>query len=119
MNNKQLAEMIKRLRKEKQEELATTDMNTTSSMKGVAHDVAEKVLKEYQVRSGPTHTLVGTKTPRGRQSHRDRASMPKSGRDVQNRYKLSNVVEKKEVSNTKSTIINTTPDQDSAMVGTQ
>lgn len=93
MNNKQLAEMIKSLRKQK--------------------------LDEYQVRSGPTHTLVGTKTPAGRASHADRASMPKSGKDVKNRYKLSTVVEKKENSNTKSTIINTTPEQDSAMIGTQ
>jgi hypothetical protein len=70
MNNKQLAEMIKHLRKEKLEQL-----------------------QEYQVRSGPTHGYVGSKLPKSRMSIRDKNSQPKSGKDMKNRYKLSTVVE--------------------------
>ena len=121
MNKKQLAEMIKRIRKEKQEELAVTDMNTTSNMKGASHDVAEEILKEFQARARRTHTLVGTKTPRGRRDYHKQVSMPKGGSKIKDRYKLSSqLVEKKtSSSNSKSTIINTTPEQDSAMIGTQ
>jgi hypothetical protein len=47
--------------------------------------------------------------------------MPKGGSKTKDRYKLSSqLAEKKEASsNSKTTIINTTPEQDSTMVGTQ
>lgn len=116
MKNKQLAEMIKRLRKEKQEELATTDINTTANMKGTAHDIVE-----YRSRSmSQPPARKGNLTPAGHMSHTKMTDITKAGAGVKNKYKPGRLVsEKKQDSNTKSTIINTTPEQDSAMVGTQ
>ena len=115
MNNKQLAEMIKRLRKERKEsELETTDINTTSNMKGASRDVAEDTLNEFKRGAIATHYRVAKKLAGPRM-----ASQSKLGhqRNRPDRYRFTE--EKKEKSNTKSTIINTTPEQDSAMVGTQ
>jgi hypothetical protein len=118
MNKKKLADMVKTIRKEKMEMM---DMNTSSNVKGPSRDVAEEILKEYQARSAKTHTLVGTKTPSGRRGYHKKVSMPKGGSKTKDRYKLSSqLAEKKEASsNSKTTIINTTPEQDSSMVGTQ
>jgi hypothetical protein len=117
MNNRDLADKIKRMRKEK---LETMELNTFSNVKGPSHDVAEDTLNEYQARSAKTHTLVGTKVPNKRKGFRYAGSQPK-GQKMKNRYKISaQLAEKKEpTSNSKTTIINTTPEQDSAMVGTQ
>lgn len=96
------------------------DINTTSNVKGPSRDVAEDTLNEYQMRARRTPTLVGTKTTIGRRSFHKGASIQKGGPNVKNRYKLSKqLAEKKTTSNNKSTIINTTPEQDSAMIGTQ
>lgn len=93
MKTKQLAEMIKSLRKQK--------------------------LDEYQVRAGGT-SLQLVKTPKGRNSAIDSRNQPKGGNDVSGRYnpaiKTEEKIEKK--SKAKDTI-NTTPEQDSAMIGTQ
>lgn len=128
MNNKQLAEMIKRLRKEKQDELAMTDMNTTSSMKGAGHDVVEKVIKEYSVRAAVKPSArKGRLTPAGHISHTKQTDITKAGPGLKNKYTLSKPVseDKEEVAKTKTgskknkDIINTSPEQDSAMIGTQ
>ena len=128
MNNKQLAEMIKRLRKEKQDELAMTDMNTTSNMKGAGHDVAENVIKEYSVRAMvKPSTRKGRLTPAGHMSHTKQTDITKAGPGLKNKYTLSKPVseDKEEVTKTKTgskknkDVINTSPEQDSAMIGTQ
>jgi len=122
MNNKQLAEMIKRLRKDRKEnELATTDMNTTSSMKGAGHDIVE-----YQVRSGGTSPHL-TKTLSSRNAAIDSGNQPKAGNDIQGRYHPHiRTEDKDEVISTTATkskknnnVINTEPEQKSAMIGTQ
>lgn len=121
MNNKQLAEMIKRLRKEKQDELATTDMNTTSNMKGAGHDIVE-----YQVRSGPTSMQI-TKTLRARTSAIDTGNQPKAGNDTRGRYvphirteeKREEITKTEKKAKKNKDVINTSPEQDSAMIGTQ
>lgn len=128
MNNKQLAEMIKRLRKEKQEELAMTDMNTTSNMKGAGHDVAENVLKEYSVRAMvKPNARKGRLTPGGHFSHTKQTDITKAGPGLKHKYTLSSPVseDKEEVTKTETNskknkdVINTSPEQDSAMIGTQ
>ena len=114
MNNKQLAEMIKHLRKEKLDALATTDMNTTSNMKGAGHDIVE-----YQVRSGGTSPQL-TKTPSARRYAIDSRNQPKAGNDITGRYNPGVKTEEKVEKKSKAkNIINTTPEQDSAMIGTQ
>lgn len=93
MNNKQLAEMIKHLRTQK--------------------------LNEYQVRAGGTSDQL-TKTPSGRNSAIDRRNKPLGGNDTPARYKPGIRAEEKEDKKIKAkNIINTTPEQDSAMIGTQ
>lgn len=114
MNNKQLAEMIKRLRKEKLDDLAMTDINTTSHMKGAGHDIVE-----YQVRAAATSPQL-TKTPTARKYAIDSRNQPKGGNDVTGRYKPSVRTEEKVDKKSKAkNIINTEPEQDSAMIGTQ
>lgn len=95
MNNKQLAEMIKSLHKQK--------------------------LDEYRSRSmSQPHPRKGNLTPAGHISHSKMTDITKAGSGLTNKYKPGRLVsEKKQDSNTKSTIINTTPEQDSAMIGTQ
>jgi hypothetical protein len=111
MNNKKLAEMIKKLRKERME---MNDMNTTSNMKGASRDVAEDTLSEFKRGAIPTHFRVAKKLA---------GALIKASSELGNqrnrpdRYKLTE--KKEEKANTKSSIINTTPEQDSAMVGTQ
>jgi len=100
MRAKKLAEMIKLLRKQK--------------------------LDEYQVRSGPTSKQL-TKTMRGRNSAIDSRNQPKAGNDTRGRYHPHIKTESKdeEVTNTTTKskknkdVINTSPEQDSAMIGTQ
>lgn len=93
MKTKHLAEMIKKLRKQK--------------------------LYEYQIRSGGTSPLQAKK-PSSRASQTDRMNQPKGGNDVQHRYKPSMPVEEEnENSKTKSNVINTTPEQNSVLLGTQ
>lgn len=132
MNNKQLAEMIKRLREEKLKQIgsggsfkgAGADIQDPASpnrapgtaTKEIHHGmVKEDDLNEFQIRSKPTHSYVGAKIESKRNAHRSKVSRP-LGKNQYGRYRLG---ENKQVSNTKSTIINTTPEQDSAMVGTQ
>ena len=120
--------MIKRLRKEKQEELAMTDMNTTSNMKGAGHDVAENVLKEYSVRAMvKPNARKGRLTPAGHFSHTKQTDITKAGPGLKHKYTLSSPVseDKEEVTKTETNskknkdVINTSPEQDSAMIGTQ
>lgn len=114
--------MIKRLRKDRKDsELATTDMNTTSNMKGAGHDIVE-----YQVRSGGTSPQL-TKTLRARNAAIDSGNQPKAGNDTRGRYLPGITTEdkKEEISKTATKskrnkdVINTSPEQDSAMIGTQ
>ena len=118
MNNKQLAEMIKRLRKDrKNDELATTDINTTSNMKGAGHDIVE-----YSFMTGRTSKQLA-KTPRRRASAIDSRNQPKAGNDTRGRYVPEEKTEEVAKTATKSKknkdVINTSPEQDSAMIGTQ
>ncbi len=135
MNNKQLAEMIKNLRKMKMEQKlvgsggsyvgsgadiqdpASPNRKPGSASKEIHHGV----VKEHQVRAMyKTHSLVGSKISSGRRSYQKAVSQPKGGTKIYGRYRTGRLTEKKEAtSNTKSTIINTTPEQDSAMIGTQ
>lgn len=125
MNNKQLAEMIKRLRKERNDSM--TDMNTTSHMKGASHDVSEELLKEYPSRAKATHPYKGNlgNLPK-RYGYRKQVDITKAGPGLQNKYKMDSVSENKEevtktATNSKKNrdTINTKPEQDSAMIGTQ
>jgi len=111
MNNKKLADIIKNLRRERME---MTDMNTTSNMKGASRDVAEDTLNEFKRGAIPTHFRVARKLAGPRMKSQSKLGQQRNRPD---RYKLTE--KKEEKANTKSTIINTTPEQDSAMVGTQ
>lgn len=73
MNNKQLAEMIKHLRKVALQE--------------------QEQLQELQARSRPTHAYIANKTMAGRKSAQEKVSQPLAGRDTARRYKVSPVVE--------------------------
>jgi hypothetical protein len=134
MNNKQLAEMIKNLRKIKMEQKligsggsyqgagadiqdpASPNRKPGTATKEIHHGVVkEDELNEFQSRAKATHSYVALKVPSRRMSHRGPVSRPLGARQ-QSRYRLS---EKKETSNTKTNMINTTPEQDSAMIGTQ
>lgn len=134
MNNKQLAEMIKHLRKTRMEQKlvgsggsykgsgadlqdpASPNRKPGSETKEIHHGVVkEDELNEFQTRAKPTHSYVGLKVQSRRQPFRNAVSRP-LGANQKGRYRLS---EKKETSNTKSTMINTTPEQDSSMIGTQ
>lgn len=106
--------MIKRLRKERKEnELATTDINTTSNMKGASRDVVEDTLNEFKRGAISTHFRVAKKLAGPRIASQSKLGLQRNKPD---RYRLE---EKKQSSNTNSTFINTKPEQDSAMVGTQ
>jgi hypothetical protein len=119
MNNKQLAEMIKRLRKDRIDTM--TDMNTTSNMKGAGHDIVE-----YRNAAGNTSDQMA-KTPQRRASAVDRRNQPKAGNDTRGRYVPHIATEEKTEEVTKTAtkskknkdVINTSPEQDSAMIGTQ
>lgn len=135
MNNKQLAEMIKHLRKMKMEQKlvgsggsymgagadiqdpASPNRKPGTATKEIHHGVVkEDELNEFQTRANPTHSYVASKgNLRLRMGHRGAVSRPLGARQ-NSRYSLG---EDKKSSNTKSTIINTTPEQDSAMIGTQ
>lgn len=105
--------MIKALHKERME---MTDMNTTSNMKGPSRDVAEDTLNEFKRGAIPTNFRIAKKLAGPRM-----ASQSKLGhqRNKPDRYKFKLSEKKEEKANTKLSIINTTPEQDSAMVGTQ
>ena len=94
MKTKQLAEMIKALRKQKLDEYRSRSMVQPPARKG-------------------------NLTPAGHMSHTKQTDITKAGPSVVNKYKPARLVSEKEHSNTKSTLINTTPEQDSAMIGTQ
>lgn len=132
MNNKKLAAMIKSLREAKIKQIgsggsyagsgadvqdpASPNRAPGKSTKEIHHGVVkEDELNEFQTRAEPTHSYVGLKIQSKRNAHRSAVSRP-LGKNQSSRYRLS---EKKESSNSKSTIINTTPEQDSAMIGTQ
>ena len=129
MNNKQLAEMIKRLREEKIKQIGSG-----GSYKGAGADIQDPaspnrapgtatkeihhgVVKETMRDPPPAYKRL---TPDQHQGAIRGGIISRrrnlAGRTVQSKYTFE---EKKQVSNTKSTIINTTPEQDSAMVGTQ
>lgn len=130
MNNKQLAEMIKRLREEKMKQIgsggsykgagadiqdpASPNRAPGSATKEIHHGVKkEETLNEFKRGAIRTHTRIAKKLTGPRQALQSGLGLQRNRVD---RYRLE---EKKQVSNTKSTIINTTPEQDSAMVGTQ
>lgn len=117
MNTKQLAEMVKRLRKDKLDALATTDMNTTGMTKGATRDIVE-----YSVMAGPTSSQI-TKTLRARTSAIDTGNQPKGGNDMRARYTPRVAAEEAEEKVSKKskakTLINTSPEQESSMIGTQ
>lgn len=132
MDNKKLAKMIKSLREAKMKQIgsggsyvgsgadvqdpASPNRKPGTSTKEIHHGVVkEDELNEFQTRAKPTHSYVGLKVPSRREPFRSAVSRP-LGKNQKARYRLS---EKKEVSNTKSTVINTTPEQDSSMIGTQ
>lgn len=129
MNNKQLAEMIKRLREEKMKQIGSggpykgagadiQDPASPNRAPGTAtKEIHHGVVKETMRDPPPAYKRL---TPDQHQGAirggiiRGRRNL--AGRTVQSKYTFE---EKKQVSNTKSTIINTTPEQDSAMVGNQ
>jgi len=130
MNSKKLAEMIKSLRKSKMEQIepykgsgadiqdpASPNRPPGSKSKEIHHGIVkEDDLNEFQTRAPATHNYVGSKVETGREPFRKAVSRP-LGSNQSNRYRLG---EKKELSiNSKKTLINTTPEQDSAMIGTQ
>jgi len=132
MNNKKLAEMIKRLREEKLKQIgsggsyrgsgadiqdpASPNREPGSATKEIHHGIVkEEELNEFQSRARPTHSYIGLKIQSRRQPFRNAVSRP-LGSNQKGRYRLE---EKEKSSNTKSTFINTTPENDSAMVGTQ
>jgi hypothetical protein len=119
MNNKQLAEMIKRLRKDRIDTM--TDINTTSNMKGAGHDIVEYRNAAIKTSRKRVKTLLG------RARAIDSGNQPKGGNDVRGRYvpHLSTEEKTEEVTKTATKskknkdVINTSPEQDSAMIGTQ
>ena len=130
MNNKQLAEMIKKIREEKMKQIgsggsyrgsgadiqdpASPNRAPGSATKEIHHGVVkEEPLNEFKRGAIRTHTRIAKKLPGPRQKLQSALGLQRNRID---RYKLE---EKKQSSNTKSTMINTTPEQDSAMVGTQ
>lgn len=132
MNNKQLAEMIKHLRKIKMEQKlvgsggsyvgagadiqdpASPNRKPGSATKEIHHGVVgEEELNEFKRGAIRTHTRVAKKLTGPRHKLQSALGLQRNRPD---RYRLE---EKQANSNTKSTIINTTPEQDSAMVGTQ
>jgi len=136
MNNKQLAEMIKHLRKMKMEQKlvgsggsyvgAGADIQDPASPNrkpgSATKEIHHGVVKEDELNEFQSGSMVGSnvhKATLGKTETRASAiksrSKPLSSRQ-NSRYRLE---EKKQSSNTKSTIINTTPEQDSAMIGTQ
>ena len=82
-------------------------------------EIHHGLVKEHQARAMyKTHPLVGSKVKR--RGHQKAVSQPMGGSKIYNRYRAGRLAETEEMtSNTKSTMINTTPEQDSAMVGTQ
>ncbi len=99
---------------------ASPNRKPGSATKEIHHGVVkEDGLKEHQIRAGRTHSLVGSKVPKGRRDYQKAASQPKGGSKILARYSPGKLAEKKETANSKSTLINTTPEQDSAMIGTQ
>ena len=132
MNNKQLAEMIKHLRKIKMEQKligsggsyvgagadiqdpASPNRRPGSATKEIHHGVVkEEELKEFKRGAIRSHLRNAIKLAGPRMAAQSRSGLQRNRPD---RYRLG---ENKQSSNTKSTIINTTPEQDSAMVGTQ
>jgi hypothetical protein len=133
MDNKKLAKLVKSLREAKLKQIgsggsykgsgadvkdpAGPNRKPGTSTREIHHGVVkEDELNEFQTRAKSTHSYVALKgNLEDRTTYRDTVSKPLGARQA-SRYKLS---EKKETSNTKSTMINTTPEQDSAMIGTQ
>jgi len=60
------------------------------------YHVKEQVLNELQARAGRTHGLVASKLPNRRAGIHGRGSLPLSGGDVQDRYRLSSSVVEEE-----------------------
>lgn len=130
MNNKKLAAMIKSLREAKMKQIgsggsyegsgadvqdpASPNRAPGKSTKEIHHGVKEETLHEFKRGAVATNYRVAKKLTGPRM-----ASQSKLGhqRNKPDRYRFTE--EKKEKSNTKSTMINTTPEQDSAMIGTQ
>jgi hypothetical protein len=131
MNNKQLAEMIKKFRKIKMEQKlvgsggsyvgagadiqdpASPNRRPGSATREIHHGIKEEQLDEFKRGAIRTHARVAKKLTGPRHKMQARLGLQRNKPD---RYRLE---EKQANSNTKSTIINTTPEQDSAMVGTQ
>ena len=130
MNNKQLAEMIKKIREEKLKQIgsggpyqgsgadiqdpASPNRRPGSETKEIHHGVVkEEELNEFKRGAIGTHFRVAKKLSGPRLKAQSELGLQRNKPD---RYRLE---EKKQSSNTKSTIINTTPEQDSAMVGNQ
>jgi hypothetical protein len=129
MNNKKLAKLVKSLREAKQKQIgsggsykgsgadvqdpASPNRAPGTSTKEIHHGIKEENLQEFKRGSIRTHARVGNKLPTAR--HKLQSSLGLQ-RNKPDRYRLE---EKDQISNTKSTMINTTPEQDSAMIGTQ
>ncbi len=96
---------------------ASPNRKPGTATKEIHHGVVEEEeLNEFQTRSQPTHSYVALKgNLLKRKGHRDPVSRPLGSRQ-KTRYSLE---EKKNSSNSNSTLINTTPEQDSAIIGTQ
>jgi hypothetical protein len=129
MDNKKLAKLVKSLREAKQKQIgsggsykgsgadvqdpASPNRAPGTSTKEIHHGVKEETLHEFKRGSIRTHARVANKLPSAR--HKLQSSLGLQ-RNKPDRYRLE---EKGQFSNTKSTMINTTPEQDSAMIGTQ
>lgn len=129
MNNKKLAEMIKRLREEKLKQIgsggsyvgsgadiqdpASPNRSPGKATKEIHHGIVKETMRDPP----PAYKRL---TPDQHQGAirggiiRSRRNL--AGRTVRSKYTFE---EKEKSSNTKSTFINTTPENDSAMAGTQ
>jgi hypothetical protein len=107
MNRKQLAEMIKEIRRQKLDELIGKPGSFDPAHRKGTHGedpqspnqfyhVKEQVLNELQARARRTHGLIASKLPNRRAGIHGRDSLPLSGGDVLDRYRLSSSVVEEE-----------------------
>ncbi len=92
---------------------ASPNRRPGSATKEIHHGIKEEQLDEFKRGAIKTHARVAKKLPGPR--HKIQSALGLQ-RNKPSRYRLE---EKMQSSNTKSTVINTTPEQDSAMIGTQ
>lgn len=99
MTRKQLAEMIKELRRQKLEEIIGKPFPFEPAHRKGTHGEDPQspnqylhVMKEHQARARRTSSMQATKMPSGRGGVIGQGSHPLSGRDVLDRYRLSSRV---------------------------